>query len=281
MRQEGLSGDIVFDEEGRRVGFSLEVLELTATGFRRVALWTPEQRFVSSKTETQKLEEKHSILQGRHLIVSSRIGAPYLMEKQPTTPPRVGNDRYEGYSLDLITQISEILNFTFEFKLAPDGKYGAIDEKTGTWNGLVGELIAGFRDPRLSHIRDTLRLGFNTRNAIAYIQESDFKCSNVCIAYETMFQRADLAICDLTITQERQSAVDFTMPFMNLGISILYSKSEKADPNLFSFLDPFTVDVWIYMATAYLGVSLTFFALARLVILAALFQFYLKKQIYA
>lgn len=30
-------------------------------------------------------------------------------------------------------------------------------------------------------------------------------------------QRADLAIADLTITYEREHAVDFTMPFMNLG----------------------------------------------------------------
>jgi hypothetical protein len=31
------------------------------------------------------------------------------------------------------------------------------------------------------------------------------------------FQRADLAICDLTITHEREQMIDFTMPFMNLG----------------------------------------------------------------
>ena len=31
------------------------------------------------------------------------------------------------------------------------------------------------------------------------------------------FQKADLAIADLTITYEREQAVDFTMPFMNLG----------------------------------------------------------------
>lgn len=31
------------------------------------------------------------------------------------------------------------------------------------------------------------------------------------------FQKADLAICDLTITYARQKAVDFTTPFMNLG----------------------------------------------------------------
>ncbi len=32
-----------------------------------------------------------------------------------------------------------------------------------------------------------------------------------------IFQKADLAIADLTITYEREQAVDFTMPFMNLG----------------------------------------------------------------
>jgi ionotropic glutamate receptor len=32
-----------------------------------------------------------------------------------------------------------------------------------------------------------------------------------------MFQKADLAITDLTITSEREEAVDFTHPFMSLG----------------------------------------------------------------
>lgn len=31
------------------------------------------------------------------------------------------------------------------------------------------------------------------------------------------FQRADLVVADLTITYDREQAVDFTMPFMNLG----------------------------------------------------------------
>nr|CAH7752040.1 unnamed protein product [Callosobruchus chinensis] len=60
-----------------------------------------------------------------------------------------------------------------------------------------------------------------------------------------------------------EQAVDFTMPFMNLGISILYRKPIKQPPNLFSFLSPLSLDVWIYMATAYLGVSVLLFVLAR------------------
>lgn len=35
---------------------------------------------------------------------------------------------------------------------------------------------------------------------------------------ELLEQRADLAIGDLTITYEREAVIDFSMPFMNLGI---------------------------------------------------------------
>lgn len=58
-----------------------------------------------------------------------------------------------------------------------------------------------------------------------------------------IFQRADFAITDLTITAARQKAVDFTSPFMNLGITILYKKPTKQPPNLFSFISPFSYQV--------------------------------------
>ena len=53
------------------------------------------------------------------------------------------------------------------------------------------------------------------------------------------------------------------MPFMNLGITILFTKPVKQDPNLFSFLSPLSLGVWIYMVTAYLAVSLLLYMLAR------------------
>ncbi|KAH6927661.1 hypothetical protein HPB50_006366 [Hyalomma asiaticum] len=80
---------------------------------------------------------------------------------------------------------------------------------------------------------------------------------------ELLQGKADLAIADLTITYVREEVVDFTMPFMNLGISILYKKADKKPPWLFSFLAPLSLEVWIYMSTAFLGVSLFLFVVAR------------------
>lgn len=47
------------------------------------------------------------------------------------------------------------------------------------------------------------------------------------------------------------------------GIAILYIKPQKESPSLFSFLFPFTDGVWLLVVTAYVGVSLQFFIMAR------------------
>lgn len=55
----------------------------------------------------------------------------------------------------------------------------------------------------------------------------------------------------------------FIYLFIETGISILFSKAEEKKPELFSFLKPLSTDVWIYMATAYLIVSLMLYLQAR------------------
>ncbi|XP_011170993.1 glutamate receptor ionotropic, kainate 2 [Solenopsis invicta] len=79
-----------------------------------------------------------------------------------------------------------------------------------------------------------------------------------------MDKETDFAICDLTITYQRKTAVDFSLPFMNLGISIVFTKPEEKPLDPYSFLHPFSNTVWIYMATAYLAVSIMLFLQARM-----------------
>ncbi|KAM7360866.1 glutamate ionotropic receptor kainate isoform 2-T4 [Cochliomyia hominivorax] len=81
---------------------------------------------------------------------------------------------------------------------------------------------------------------------------------------EIMEERADLGITDLTMTSDRESAVDFTIPFMNLGIAILFRKPMKEPPKLFSFMSPFSGEVWLWLGMAYVAVSLSMFILGRI-----------------
>lgn len=47
-------------------------------------------------------------------------------------------------------------------------------------------------------------------------------------------------------------------------MTILFNKPKKKDPALFSFLSPLSFTVWIYMISAYIGVSMFLYLLAKI-----------------
>ena len=55
---------------------------------------------------------------------------------------KTGNDRYEGYNIDLVESISQILGFNYTIRIVEDGKYGSYDKATDSWNGMIGELLS-------------------------------------------------------------------------------------------------------------------------------------------
>lgn len=54
-----------------------------------------------------------------------------------------GNDQYEGYCVDLASEIAKHIGIKYKISIVPDGKYGARDPETKIWNGMVGELVYG------------------------------------------------------------------------------------------------------------------------------------------
>ncbi|XP_064489353.1 glutamate receptor ionotropic, kainate 2-like isoform X2 [Ornithodoros turicata] len=80
---------------------------------------------------------------------------------------------------------------------------------------------------------------------------------------EVLDREADMAIGDLSITYARESAVDFTTPFLHTGIGILYRRPEQ-ERRMFSFLLPMTAEVWLGLVAAYLGTSAVLHLVARL-----------------
>uniref|UniRef100_A0A8D9ERV8 Glutamate receptor 1 n=1 Tax=Cacopsylla melanoneura TaxID=428564 RepID=A0A8D9ERV8_9HEMI len=217
VEMQGLTGTIKFDNQGFRSNFLLEVIELSKEGLQKIGTWNSTEGINFTRTYGEAYTQIVESLMNKTFVVCTLLSSPYIMRKD-SSEKLVGNDQFEGYSVDLINEISKILGFNYTLKLVPDGRYGSLNRQTNEWDGMVRELLD---------------------------------------------QKADLVLADLTITYDREQAVDFTMPFMNLGISILYRKPIKQPPNLFSFLSPLSLDVWIYMATAYIGVSLLLFILAR------------------
>lgn len=220
---DGITGMVKLGQydNGRisRTEFKLQILERYKQDFRKIGSWESKVTYDREENEADAVRVEE--IQNKTFKIVVKLGDPFLREKKVEDESVVleGNARYEGYVVDLINKIQQLLKFKYELEVVPDGAYGSLDAVTKKWNGLV------------KHLLD---------------------------------RKADLAVADLTITYERKTAVDFTSPFMNLGVGILYKIPDKKPANLFSFLDPFTVDVWLYTALAYIGVSIFVFFLSRI-----------------
>ncbi|XP_032141066.1 glutamate receptor ionotropic, kainate 4 isoform X5 [Macaca nemestrina] len=116
----------------------------------------------------------------------------------------------------------------------------------------------GFRQIGQWHVAEGLSM--DSRLYASNISDTLFNTTLVV----TTILKADLAVAGLTITAEREKVIDFSKPFMTLGISILYRVHMGRKPGYFSFLDPFSPGVWLFMLLAYLAVSCVLFLVARL-----------------
>ncbi|XP_006277709.4 glutamate receptor ionotropic, NMDA 2D isoform X1 [Alligator mississippiensis] len=63
---------------------------------------------------------------------------------------------------------------------------------------------------------------------------------------EVFYERADMAIGSLTINEERSEIIDFSVPFVETGISVMVSRSNgTVSPS--AFLEPYSPAVWVMM----------------------------------
>ncbi|MGH0180449.1 UNVERIFIED_CONTAM: hypothetical protein FKN15_004275 [Acipenser sinensis] len=182
---------------------------------KMVGYWNEYERFVY--ITDQQVTNDSSSVENRTIIVTTIMEAPYVMLKK-NYELLEGNERYEGYCVDLASEIAKHVGIKYKLSVVADGKYGARDSETKIWNGMVGELVYG---------------------------------------------RADIAVAPLTITLVREEMIDFSKPFMSLGISIMIKKPQKSKPGVFSFLDPLAYEIWMCIVFAYIGVSVVLFLVSR------------------
>ncbi|XP_074252891.1 glutamate receptor 2 isoform X6 [Saimiri boliviensis] len=216
VQVEGLSGNIKFDQNGKRINYTINIMELKTNGPRKIGYWSEVDKMVVTLTELPSGNDT-SGLENKTVVVTTILESPYVMMKK-NHEMLEGNERYEGYCVDLAAEIAKHCGFKYKLTIVGDGKYGARDADTKIWNGMVGELVYG---------------------------------------------KADIAIAPLTITLVREEVIDFSKPFMSLGISIMIKKPQKSKPGVFSFLDPLAYEIWMCIVFAYIGVSVVLFLVSR------------------
>lgn len=70
-----------------------------------------------------------------------------------------GNDKYEGYIVELAAEIAKHVSYQYKLKVVSDGKYGARDPETKMWNGMVGELVYGVSGQSFVYLFIHLKIG--------------------------------------------------------------------------------------------------------------------------
>ncbi|XP_040502762.1 glutamate receptor ionotropic, kainate 1 isoform X6 [Gallus gallus] len=139
-RWDGLTGRITFNKtDGLRKDFDLDIISLKEEGTEKIGVWNSYSGLNMTDSNKDRSTNITDSLANRTLIVTTILEDPYVMYKK-SDKPLYGNDRFEGYCLDLLKELSNILGFIYEVKLVSDGKYGAQNDK-GEWNGMVKELI--------------------------------------------------------------------------------------------------------------------------------------------
>ncbi|XP_030751452.1 glutamate receptor ionotropic, kainate 1-like isoform X2 [Sitophilus oryzae] len=276
---KGLTGPIEF-KEGKRIRFKLDLLKLKQHALVKVGEWHPGTGV--NITDRNAFFDHGNM--NVTLVVTTILETPYVM--MHAWKNYTGNGRFYGFCVDILEKIGEKVGFDYLLDLVPDGKYGAFDPETGLWNGMVRELMMheqpyvmlksgsnlsgnnryeGFCIDLLKELAKMI--GFEYR--IELVPDGKYGAIDLDtgewngIVRQLMDKKADLAVGSMTINYARESVIDFTKPFMNLGISILFKVPSSPQTRLFSFMNPLATDIWMYVFSAYVLVSITMFVVAR------------------
>lgn len=204
----GLTGQIEFNSIGIRSDVEIDILTLDTNGPTRASTFKPSRRNmleVVKSDEEEVIDTSDLPINKMTFKVITSLVAPFAMLKD-TSIELFGNDRYEGFGIDIIDKLSELYGFKYEFMLQEDKHVGSvINADKNQWDGMIGKIMSGvsiFNSALIIYDLPTISSGTLFFN-------------NVIFPY--LLQEADLAITDLTINSERITALDFTPSFMNLG----------------------------------------------------------------
>ncbi|KAF3543892.1 hypothetical protein DY000_02001710 [Brassica cretica] len=226
MNYTGLTGQIEFDSEKNRINPAYDVININSRGPHRVGYWSnhtgfsvePPETFYSkppnTSTEHQRLNEiiwPGGVTKPPRGWVFPDNGEPLKIG----VPNRVSYKNYaseeknqlgvKGYCIDIFEAAVELLPYPVPrtYILYGDGK------RNPSYDNLVNEVASN---------------------------------------------NFDAAVGDITIVTNRTKFVDFTQPFMESGLVVVAPvKGAKSSP--WSFLKPFTVEMWAVTGLLFLFVG--------------------------
>ncbi|KAL4713356.1 hypothetical protein ACJJTC_016824 [Scirpophaga incertulas] len=141
----------------------------------------------------------------------------------------------------------------------PEPSEPFFSKKTNYYNGYVSDLTAEIA--KVLEFNYTIKLA-PSRQYGRY--DDEVNTWNGLIG-ELIKKRADFAISDLLVTHDRSQVVDFSIPFMDFEITLLYNNNRRKSFDLYSFFLPssFGVIAVLSISVVYIVISYCFLTSTR------------------
>ncbi|XP_013628891.1 PREDICTED: glutamate receptor 3.5-like isoform X1 [Brassica oleracea var. oleracea] len=226
MNYTGLTGPIQFDPEKNRINPAYDVININSRGPHRVGYWSNHTGFSVEPPETFYSKPPNTSVEHQRLNEIIWPGGV-------TKPPRgwVFPDNGEPLKIGVPNRVS-YKNYASEEKNQLGVKGYCID----IFEAAV-ELLP-YPVPRTYILYGDGKRNPSYDNLVNEVASNNF----------------DVAVGDITIVTNRTKFVDFTQPFMESGLVVVAPvKGGKSSP--WSFLKPFTVEMWAVTGLLFLFVG--------------------------
>ncbi|XP_050038753.1 glutamate receptor 3-like [Dermacentor andersoni] len=137
----GTTGQIMFDEQGQRVGYTVDVMELTMQHkMQKIGYWSQATGFIK-QPDSRGYQPTWVDPSEKKLVVTTILEPPFLMYKNANDTSD-DEDNLEGYCKDLIAKLMRAMGRQYSIRLVKDNKYGSRDKSAQSgWNGMIGEIL--------------------------------------------------------------------------------------------------------------------------------------------
>ncbi|XP_028404580.1 glutamate receptor ionotropic, NMDA 1-like [Dendronephthya gigantea] len=176
VRIDGDTGWIEFDGQGYRTNVEYEIdyflknengttIRMILGQYHNNKLDIYHEGWPPAEKKLDILETK--IAENLPLRITVQLQEPYVMIQENSAHnssddtcalglPCVGSDGKKsccfGYCIDLLKLLMRDIGFSVRIHIVKDRKYGALDETTGQWSGLIGEVSRGEADMAVSDL---------------------------------------------------------------------------------------------------------------------------------
>ncbi|CAB4063250.1 unnamed protein product [Lepeophtheirus salmonis] len=144
-----LDDSILWCDEKRDLGFIMPIRDCFKESYPILA-WSKDHKLSHTKDIYNELKDFNSyeFKVGTNLY-SHHMLATKLTKEEGYTKTNKYKD-YWGYEYSIIEEASKQFNFNFKIINPADGQWGKINEKTGKWTGVVGDVIYNTIDIAIS-----------------------------------------------------------------------------------------------------------------------------------